>query len=236
MKNRVVVEFNEDGYLLYSETFPGAYTRGSSLEEAMSKMPEEIKRYCTWASIELGDEVESSIIQENQSELKICDADSEVIFNSEKNPLTVEEYNFLKKLSIKSAEDFQKLYDSIPDKDTTNLKERQTFYGSIPRTAGEMYNHTNDVTDYYVGEIGADIYNVANIVDNRIKALESIEAQENFLQNQVFDGSYGEQWSLRKVLRRFIWHDRIHGKAMYRMAAKLWKEDTLVNPFFFHKD
>jgi len=233
MENRVVAEFNEDGYLLYSETFPGAYTRGSSLEEAMSKMPEEIKRYCSWASIELTDEGENIIVQETYSKLKISDADSEVIFNSEKKALTMDEYNSLKKLVMKSAEDFQKLYESIPDKDTTSLEERQTFYGSIPRTAGEMYIHTNGVTDYYVGEIGADINNVANIVENRIKALESIEAQENFLQNQVFDGSYGEQWSLRKVLRRFIWHDRIHGKAMYRMAAKLWKEDIIVDHFFF---
>ena len=233
MENRVVAEFNEDGYLLYSETFPGAYTRGVSLEEAMTKFPEEIKRYCTWASIELDDEVENIIVQETYSKLKISDADSEVIFNSEKKALTMDEYNSLKKLVMKSAEDFQKLYESIPDKDTTSLEERQTFYGSIPRTAGEMYIHTNGVTNYYVGEIGADINNVANIVENRIKALVSIEAQENFLQNQVFDGSYGEQWSLRKVLRRFIWHDRIHGKAMYRMAAKLWKKDIIVDPFFF---
>lgn len=233
MENRVIVEFNKGGYLLYSETFPGAYTRSSSLEEAMSKLPDEIKKYCIWASVEMNNDVESLIIQEKHSNLKISDADSEVMFDTEKNPLTIEEYNALKKLVIKSAEDFQKLYESIPNKDMTSLQERDSFYGPIPRTAREMYNHTNSVTNYYAGEIGAVIENLDNIIENRIQALKVIEAQENYLQNQVFDGSYGEEWSLRKVLRRFIWHDRIHAKAMYRMAAKLWEQDNIANPFFF---
>ena len=29
-----------------------------------------------------------------------------------------------------------------------------------------------------------------------------------------------EQWTLKKVLRRFVWHDRIHGKAMTRVLEK----------------
>lgn len=46
-------------------------------------------------------------------------------------------------------------------------------------------------------------------------------------------GSYGEEWSLRKVLRRFIWHDRIHAKAMYRMAIKTFGPDVVPNIFCF---
>ena len=35
---------------------------------------------------------------------------------------------------------------------------------------------------------------------------------EDFLKNPVISGSYGEEWSLRKLLRRFVWHDRIHAR------------------------
>lgn len=56
----------------------------------------------------------------------------------------------------------------------------------------------------------------------------------DFLNNNVFDGSYGEKWSLRKVLRRFIWHDRIHAKAMYRMAVKTFGFDVIPNIFKFN--
>lgn len=60
-----------------------------------------------------------------------------------------------------------------------------------------------------------------------------IEKLPNYLENKVFIGSYNEEWSLRKVLRRFIWHDRIHAKAMYKMAAKTWNKEELENPFYF---
>jgi len=30
----------------------------------------------------------------------------------------------------------------------------------------------------------------------------------------------GELWTLKKVLRRLVWHDRIHGKAVTRIMAK----------------
>ena len=62
---------------------------------------------------------------------------------------------------------------------------------------------------------------------------EVLEAKQNFLQNPVIEGSYGENWSLRKVLRRFIWHDRIHAKAMYRMVSKVFDTTKIKNPFCF---
>ena len=60
-----------------------------------------------------------------------------------------------------------------------------------------------------------------------------LEQQPDFLKNEVFHGSYDELWSLRKVLRRFIWHDRIHAKAMYRMAIKTFGKNAVPNVFYF---
>ncbi len=34
-------------------------------------------------------------------------------------------------------------------------------------------------------------------------------------------------------LRRFIWNDRIHAKAMYRMAVKTFGNDVVPNVFSF---
>lgn len=50
-----------------------------------------------------------------------------------------EEYRELKALALKSAADFLRLYESIPDKDRSCLPPRKTFYGEIPRTAEQMY-------------------------------------------------------------------------------------------------
>ena len=143
------------------------------------------------------------------------------------------EYEELKLLALKSAHDFLTLYEAIPDKSKSALPPRATFYGEIPRTAHEMYEHTKNVNAYCFGEIGVQADNSGTIEECRERGFESLGRQPEFLMNQVFLGSYDEEWSLRKVLRRFIWHDRIHAKAMYRMACKTFGNCVVPNVFFF---
>ena len=173
------------------------------------------------------------IVGEKCSELTIRDADSDVFFESEQAPLTTEEYETLKTLALKSAKDFLALFESIPDKNAAAAPKRKTFYGQVPRTANEMYEHTKNVNTYYFAEIAVDADHDGNIYECRKRGFESLESNPDFLQNTVRKGSYGEDWSLRKVLRRFIWHDRIHARAMYRMAIKVFGAENVVNPFCF---
>ncbi len=134
---------------------------------------------------------------------------------------------------MKSAADFLALYEAIPDKHRSSAPTRQTFYGQVPRTAEEMYQHTKNVNDYYFAEIGVEADNEGTILECRRRGFEALEAQPDFLQNPVFDGSYGEAWSLRKVLRRFIWHDRIHARGMVRMAEKTFGAGAVPDIFCF---
>ena len=228
-----VWEHNGDDTLLYAVDYIGAYTRGESLEIAKSKMPGEIISYLKWLGEDTSDNIEVVITQEKDSELAIKDADSDVLFESEKAPLTVDEYEKLKALALKSAKDFLSLYESIPNKSATAIAERKTFYGQVPRSADEMYEHTKNVNEYYFAEIEVDADNSGTIYECRKRGFEELEAKSDFLQNAVIEGSYGEDWSLRKVLRRFIWHDRIHARAMYRMAVKVFGAENVADPFCF---
>ena len=228
-----VWEHNGRDTLLYAVDFVGAYTRGETLEAAVRKMQAEICSYLKWCGKKAVTSMDIVIIEEKVSELAICDADSDVLFESEKAPLTAEEYIKLKALALKSAQDFLALYDSVPDKNATAAPERKTFYGQVPRTANEMYEHTKNVNTYYFAEIAVDADHDGNIYECRKRGFESLEPNPDFLQNTVRKGSYGEDWSLRKVLRRFIWHDRIHARAMYRMAIKVFGAESIVNPFYF---
>lgn len=228
-----VWEHNGRDTLLYAVDFVGAYTRGETLEAAVRKMQAEICSYLKWCGKKAVTSMDIAIIEEKVSELAICDADSDVLFESEKAPLTAEEYIKLKALALKSAQDFLALYDSVPDKNATAAPERKTFYGQVPRTANEMYEHTKNVNTYYFAEIAVDADHDGNIYECRKRGFEALESNPDFLQNTVRKGSYGEDWSLRKVLRRFIWHDRIHARAMYRMAIKVFGAESIVNPFYF---
>ena len=228
-----VWEHNGDDTLLYAVDYIGAYTRGESLEIAKAKMPGEIVSYLKWLGEIAPDNMEVVIAQEKDSELAIKDADSDVLFETEKAPLRLDEYEKLKALALKSAKDFLTLYELLPDKSVTVIAERKTFYGWVPRTADEMYEHTKNVNEYYFAEIEVDADNIGTIYECRERGFEALEAKADYLNNAVIEGSYGEDWSLRKVLRRFIWHDRIHARAMYRMAIKVFGTENVANPFCF---
>lgn len=234
MKLSLVDEYNDKGHLVYIENLPGAYVRGATLEEALGKLDIEAERWMLWAGMEpYCARAQGIIVQEKSSTLTIEDADSDVLFDSEKTPLTPEEYARLKRLALKSAEDFLALYQSIPDKDGTTLPRRSTFYGDVPVTARQMYEHTKNVNSYYFDQVGIDADNEPDIFTCRKAGFQLLERQPDFLGNALFEGSYDEQWTVRKLCRRFIWHDRIHARAMYRMAAALCGRENIGDPFFF---
>lgn len=216
MKIACIWEHNGDDTLLYARDFPGAYCRGKNLEEASSKLTGEIQSYLCWAGQPVPTDMEPEIIQDVSSQLEIRDADSDVLLEGEDKPLSMAEYQNLKALALKSAEDFLALYQSFPDKQKRVAPIRRTFYGQVPGTAEEMYQHTKNVNAYYFGEIGVDADNDGNILDCRRRGFAALEVLPGFLEMGVIKGSYEELWSVRKVLRRFLWHDRIHAKAMFR--------------------
>ena len=233
MKINCIWEHNGNDTLLYAENLVGAFTRGENIDAALKKMQQEVQSYATWSGEKIDGDIETAIVGEKASELEIKDADSDVIFSSEEEPLTIEEYIKLRDLALKSATDFLKLYEAIPDKNSSVLPIRKTFYGQVPRTAEEMYLHTKNVNSYYFGEIGIDADNEGTIFECRKRGFEQLESTADFLNGRLQEGSYGEMWSVRKVLRRFIWHDRIHAKAMWKMAKKTFEGVETENVFFF---
>ena len=233
MSIHCVWEHNGPDTLLYAVDYPGAFARGENLETAIAKMPQEIHAYCRWAGLDAPADLSCCIVQEKESSLLIRDADSDVLFDAERPPLSAAEYEKLKALALASARDFQALYDAVPDHHQSCLAARKTFYSQIPRTAQEMYQHTKSVNVYYFAEIGVDADSEGRIAESRVRGFALLEQQPDFLQNKLFEGSYDELWTLRKMLRRFLWHDRIHAKAMWRMAQKTFPGHQIANPFFF---
>ena len=97
-----------------------------------------------------------------------------------------------------------------------------------------MFSHVANVNSYYFGCVGVDAENSTELLAARMAGFAALEQQEDFLQNRVFtQEDTGEQWTVRKLLRRFIWHDRIHAKAMWRMANALPEAEGVADPFLF---
>lgn len=235
MKIEAVCEYNAGGWLIYAANYPGAFVRGESENQALAKFGGELRSYLRWCGVANPpqDTPEITIVQRKESELQICDADSDVLFDAERLPLQQAEYERLKLLCLKSARDFCKLYRSIPNPDISGRPPRTSFYGPVPRTPRQMYEHTNSVTSYYAAAVGIELENMPDLYHNRMQVLSELEALPDFLSDRVYTAPDGEKWTMRKVLRRFIWHDRIHARAMWRTATALWGSREIENPFFF---
>ena len=215
-----VWEHRGEDTILWPVDYPGAFARGACLSEALAKIPGELLDWSDWTGQRVPEEPEPVVIREIQSGLDVRDADSDALLEAERPPLSREEYVRLREMALRSAERFLRLYEAVPDPDRSANPVRQTFYGAVPRTAREMYEHTKNVNSYYFGEIGVEADNGGDIVSCRRRGFEILEKQPDFLKNPVFDGSWDECWTLRKLLRRFIWHDRLHARAMERMKKR----------------
>lgn len=215
-----VWEHNGADTILWPVDYPGAFARGASLEEAKAKLEQDLRAWSGWTAQPLPEAVEIEITGEAACALAVSDADSDVLLEEEKAPLERGEYERLRDMALRSAERFRALYESVPDKDRSSNPVRRTFYGPVPRTAREMYEHTKNVNAYYFGEIGVEADNEGDIVECRRRGFEALEKQPDFLKNPTYEGSWDEDWTLRKLLRRFIWHDRIHARAMERMMER----------------
>lgn len=229
-----VWEHHGKASLIYADQFPGAYTRGATKDEALSKMPAEVRSYIAWKTGDIRPAGPKSGLYRRTPRNWLLKTRTPTCCSTGKSGYWDErQYITLKALVLKPARDFQRLYDAVPDKDRSVLPERSTFYGSVPRTARQMYDHTRGVNAFYFGKIQVPADDAGRIDDCRERGFAALESLPGYLENRVSDDGFGEQWSLKKVCRRFIWHDRIHAKAMYRMAERTFGPGSVPDVFCF---
>lgn len=232
----VIAEYNEKGAMLWADAYAGAYSRGETVAKALEKFPKALSSFAEWANgVPLLNLAESDFVVTHayRTDLAVEDADGDVLFPSERLPMDMTEYTQKKQLCIRSAQDFEKLLASIPQKDRALRKSRRTFYGKLPCSAREMAEHTNKTLSYYAQGLGIPFENEGGLVENRKRLFRAIEATPNFLTPRIREASDGELWTLRKLMRRILWHDRIHAHALYRHAITFWQKDRIANPFCF---
>ena len=121
---------------------------------------------------------------------------------------------------------------SMPQFDPTNMDA-----ALANESAGALINRATQGlyppgSTFKIVTMASALENLPDLYANRMQALAEVELLEDFLSGRVHTAPDGEEWTLRKLLRRFLWHDRIHARAMWRTATALWG-DSVANPFFF---
>lgn len=179
-----ICETNGKGWLLWAAQCPGAFARGATENEALAKLPGDVRRFLHWAGEPAGD-ITVTPGAPIESGLHTEDADSDLLLEADCAPMTEADYAAAKLLVLKSARDFCTLFESIPNPDISPRAPRTSFYGPVPRTPREMYDHTNSTTAYYMAAFGIPFENMPDLYANRLQALAEIEEREELLTGKV---------------------------------------------------
>lgn len=236
----IAFETNGKGYIGFIIELPGAFIRGRTEKEAIGKAEGEVNIYLKWLGIKQKNGYKIQIVQRHESSLSVEDADNEILLEADKEIIKKEEFGNLLDLVWYSGKTFLQIYTPAKFKDWIDEPRiRKTFYGENPKTIQEILEHVKGCQYYYLSRIkikfeegGKDFLNIRKFC---LGKLEDLYCKNN--NSLIFDVD-DELWTLKKVLRRFIHHDRIHGKAMTRILEKqrqLGIIDEYQDPFHFRE-
>jgi hypothetical protein len=234
----VALETNGKGFIGFIVELPGAFVRGKTEDEALSKVGREIRAYMKWLGVEAKTSYGCRVVQRHRSALMVEDADNELILEADRCATKDEEFKQLCDLVVYSGETFLKLYSNARFKDWVDeARIRKTFWGDNPKTIREIFEHVRLTQYYYLSRIKvAFSERDGEFLKIRQLCLKKIaELWRKFDNSLVFEID-NELWTLKKVMRRLVWHDRIHGKAMTRILEKqkgLGIIDTYEDVFCF---
>jgi hypothetical protein len=233
----VALETNGRGFVGFLVELPGAFVRGRTEVEALSKVHGEARSYLDWLGtpgLPLG---EVRVVERHTCSLTVEDADSEIILTADLGAMNRGGFDSLSSVVRRSGETFVSLYESSRLRNWVDRRHaRRTFYGETPRTIREVFDHVQATQYYYLSRVRADVESGLSFMGTRESGLERLGELFRADGNSKVSRVDGEQWTLKKVLRRFIWHDRIHGKAITRILTKqkeLGLIESYEDPFRF---
>jgi hypothetical protein len=233
-------ETNGRGCLGFIVQLPGAYVRAPTEQEALSKVKPELKSYLRWLDARPPANVRTMISQWHQSRLRVEDADSEILLDADRKPFRDGEFQELLDLVRYSGETLSEAWEKAELRGWVDkARVRRTFYGPAPTSIGEMLDHVTSTQHFYLGRLGVAVGNgAADFLEVRNRCVDELALLHDRGVNSNIFSAEDELWTLKKVLRRFVWHDRIHGKAIIRILAKqkrLKLIDDYADPFHFLK-
>ena len=235
----VAMETNGRGFQGFVVELPGAYVRGRMEEEAVAKVPKEAMSYLKWLGQERAGFPKPRVVQTHRCRLMVEDADCEILLADDSFQMSEQEFRHLVELVKYSGLTFTKLYNSAELKDWVDeTRIRTTFYGQNKKTIQEIFDHVKRTQFYYLSRTGVSFTEdeaepFMKIRDSGLDRLAGLFRENGNSKVYELDS---ESWTLKKVLRRFIWHDRIHGKAITRILEKqrhLGLTESYEDPFMF---
>lgn len=231
MKYRLLCEIGPDGSTqILVQDLPGCYSRAPTFDEAVRKVPNKIREFLDWLRIhgesieETQYDVETEISETIRGCWPVNLGDSQALFNADLKPLNQEEVDRYLNYMSYAREDLIDLYLRVP-KDALEWKPDD----STPRNIKRIAEHVGEVDLFYIERLRGRrheewplnfLETTEEIRKLRMLALSKDErnCSVSYHQPGGWTGTTSpEGWTARKVLRRFIWHERLHTATMKRL-------------------
>ena len=218
----IAVESNDKGFIGFISELPGAFVRAPSEEEVLDKVEREIDRYYRWMNIDPPKDIPFEVTQRVYSSAVVDDGDTQMVLKSDKGECGREEFDKLIALFVYSAETFEQLLEKVKHPGWVDpARAGSCFYGLRPASIRDINNHVRRTQYYYLSRLG--LYPDQSLSSYTAQRREFADLLTQFYienNNRPLFNHEREYWTLKKVLRRFIWHDRIHGRSITKILYK----------------
>jgi predicted RNase H-like HicB family nuclease len=226
----VNLERGERWWYAHVAELPGCFTRGESRGEVLGELPKAISRHLGFLEAKgrasAAGTTEFDVVEEVEGVPELGESGGAVaLFSSDCGPMEGEEFRSF--LMGWNREELTALVGQLQD-DAMNARPFQD-----KRTIGETLRHVANAEEWYVSRLGAEAQGVyEGFIEcvrpggRRLPVLGrldltrrgAVHALEKAFERGVpgvftraeYTGHPGERWTFRKVLRRFVEHEREH--------------------------
>jgi len=237
MKYHLLCEVGPDGSTqIFVQELPGCYSRSPTFDEAVGKVPTKIREFLDWLrnhGERIEDtyyEVETEISEILKGNWPVNLGDSQALFNADLKPLDREEVEHCIRYMKYARGDLIDLYLKT-SRDALEWKPDQ----STPRHIKRIAEHVAEVDLFYLERLRTRSFSDWPLgfleVSNELSIMRLSNLSKEEMGCTVSHHPPGgwtgttepEGWTARKVLRRFVWHERLH-TATVKKLNKLFEE------------
>jgi len=234
------LEVRDDGRAMgHVLALPGCFAKGPSREEVIAALPGAIGEYWRWLRRH-GEEVPSSkgeiaieVAEVVSSDAGFVSGDKVALFGPDHEPPTDAEVELYLRRMGHSRQDLLSLVRQVPERllDVAPGEGRRTIRQTLQHIAraewwylSRIYREpdVSGVPDDVLAELGW----IREEAVARLRAFPAAERSRVFIRDEfVSPWGAGERWTFRKVLRRFIEHEREHTAGIARLLHRLSEQD-----------
>jgi uncharacterized damage-inducible protein DinB len=233
-KHPVCAEIRKDGRAMaHVMDLPGCISKGQNLDQALAKLPEEIEDYRLWISRHFPErEIGSNsweLLELQEGVAPFESGDAAALFQLDLFPPEDEELEeYLRRMEA-SRKDLLDLVSGLSEEE---LKKDR---GPGKRTIEKILWHIAHAEEWYISRLGI-IPELKEFDDFKGTQFEYLEAERDMAYKRLrslnpleratvyripkYTNHPDEPWTSRKVLRRFLEHEREHTRNIRELLEK----------------